>query len=150
MKMAVKANKYANLPNALSPLYPKSIHKDYEGEWDFDLEHKPIKGFPAYFNWLLAVKHGQDKVKEGLNTNIPILLMHSSTSFLPTKWKDEIHYSDVVLNVDDMIKYGPNLGENVDFIEIPKGRHDLFLSYHEPRELAFSEMFNWLEMCIPE
>lgn len=145
MKMAVKANKYANLPNALSPLYPKSIHKDYEGEWDFDLEHKPIKGFPAYFNWLLAVKHGQDKVKEGLNTNIPILLMHSSTSFLPTKWKDEIHYSDVVLNVDDMIKYGPNLGENVDFIEIPKGRHDLFLSYHEPRKLAFSEMFSWLK-----
>lgn len=144
MKMAIKANKFANLPNALSPLYPRSIHKDFEGEWDFDLSHKPIKGFPAYFHWLLAIKQGQDQVKEGLNTKIPILVMHSSSSFLPRKWKDEIHYSDVVLNVDDMKRYGSNLGENVDLIEIQNGRHDLFLSYKEPRELAFKEMFSWI------
>jgi alpha-beta hydrolase superfamily lysophospholipase len=144
MKLAVKANPYANLPNALSPLYPQSLHKDYKGEWDFNLDYKPINGFPAYFQWLLAIKEGQDKVKAGLNIQIPILLLHSSDSFLPSKWSERIHKSDVVLNVEHMKTYGPSLGKDVQLMEIPDARHDIFLSSKEIREKAFEEMFAWL------
>ena len=144
MKLAVKTNEYANLPNALSPLYPKSIHKDHLGEWDFNLDYKPIKGFPAYFRWLLAIKSAQDEVKAGLGITIPILLLHSSDSFLPSKWSERIHHSDVVLNVEHMKTYSSYLGAYVDLIEIPKARHDVFLSTKEARETAFAETFNWL------
>ena len=90
-KIATKFSAYANVPNALSPLYPISLHKDYKGEWDFDLAYKPIKGFPAYFSWLLAIKNGQDEIKKGLAIKQPILLLHSDTSYLPKKWNDDIH-----------------------------------------------------------
>jgi alpha-beta hydrolase superfamily lysophospholipase len=143
-KMALIFNDYLNLPNALSPLYPKSIHKDYEGEWDFDLNYKPIKGFPAYFKWLVAIKEAQDEIKAGLSISIPILLLHSSSSFIPKKWSEEIHTSDVVLNVEDMKKYAKNLGRNIQEEEIVDGRHDLFLSLKPVRENAFNTMFDYL------
>lgn len=144
MKLAVKTNEYANLPNALSPLYPMSIHKDHSGEWDFNLDFKPIKGFPAYFRWLLAIKSAQDEVKAGLRIKIPILLLHSSDSFLPSKWSERIHHSDVVLNVEHMKTYASCLGENVDLLELAKARHDVFLSTKEVREAAFTQTFRWL------
>jgi alpha-beta hydrolase superfamily lysophospholipase len=145
MKLAVKVNNYANFPNALSPLYPQSLHKDYKGEWDFNLAYKPIKGFPAYFQWLLAIKEGHDKIKVGLNNQLPILLLHSSSSFLPSKWTDDIHTADIVLNVEHMKKYANNLGENCTVIEVPKARHDIFLSNKKVRDYAYNEVFNWLD-----
>ncbi len=144
-KVAVKLNHYVNLPNALSPLYPESIHKDYKGEWDFDLNYKPIKGFPAFFQWLIAIKEGQDKVKSKLSITIPILLLHSSDSFIPKKWSDRIHKSDMVLNVEDMKKYAHHLGNTVKVEEIADARHDIFLSQKPVREDAFQKMFSWLE-----
>ncbi len=144
-RIAVKANQYANIPNALSPLYPKSLHVKFNGEWDFNLDFKPIKGFPAYFQWLLAIKAGQDTIKKGLHISIPILLLHSSSSYLPRKWSEDIHKKDVVLNIDHMIKYADNLGDNVKRIEITDGRHDIFLSIKEVRVEAFDKMFSWLK-----
>lgn len=144
MKLAVKANVFANLPNALSPLYPKSIHIDHQGEWDFDLSYKPIKGFPAYFMWLLAIKSAQDELKQGLSIDVPVLLLHSSDSFLPSKWSERIHRSDVVLNVEDMKDLAHHLGSQVECIEIEDARHDVFLSLENVREKAFSQLFDWL------
>ena len=44
-----------NNPRALSSAYVKSLHRSFDGEWDFDLRLKPVDGFPAYFGWLAAV-----------------------------------------------------------------------------------------------
>lgn len=145
IKLAVKVNPYVNLPNALSPLYPESIHKDFKGEWDFNLDYKPIKGFPAFFQWLIAIKEGQDKVKAKLSVHIPILLLHSSDSFIPKKWNDRIHKSDMVLNVEDMKKYAHHLGDKVQVEEIVDARHDIFLSLKPIREEAYKRMFSWLK-----
>jgi alpha-beta hydrolase superfamily lysophospholipase len=145
LKIGMMISPYANIPNALSPLYPISLHKDHKGEWDFNLNYKPIKGFPAYFSWLLAIKKGQDKIKEGLMIPKPIVLMHSSASFLPKKWSDRIHKNDVVLNIQDMKKYGNNLGTNVTLLEIKEARHDIFLSVESVRKKAFKKLFDYLE-----
>jgi len=136
---------YANLPKALDPLYAKSVHKDHFGDWDFDLVHKPIEGFPAYFAWLASIKGAQDIVKTGLNIKVPILLLHSSDSFKPKKWSERVHKSDIVLNVNHMKKYGPKLGSDITIIEIKDGMHDLFLSPKPVRKVAFDEMFKWIE-----
>lgn len=145
LKVGSAINPYVNLPNAIAPFYPKSIHKDFNGEWDFDLAYKPIKGFPAYFQWMLAIREGHKQIKKGLNINIPILLLHSSASFLPTKWTDEIHKSDIVLNIEHMKKYGPGLGSDVALVEIQDARHDVFLSTKDSREAAFNELFKFLK-----
>ena len=136
---------WVGLSGFVSPHYPKSLHKDYKGEWDFDLEHKPIKGFPAYFKWVRAVRRGQSKVKKGLRVKQPVLLMHSSNSFMAFKWKDAIHRSDIVLNTEDMKRIGPRIGSNVEIKAIKDGRHDLALSLKESREEYFSSLLDFLQ-----
>ena len=51
----------------------------------------------------------------------------------------------MVLNVEHMKYYGKELGPKVDLVEIPHAIHDIFLSTKEVRELAFEEVFNWLD-----
>jgi len=145
LKLGTMVNSYANLPNALSSLYPKNLHKDYQGEWEFNLDYKPIKGFPAYFQWLLAIKEGQDAVKNGLGSAQPILLLHSSHSFLPKKWSEKIHNADIVLNIEDMKKQSHHLGLNVTVEEINDAKHDVFLSSELIRKDAFEKVFSWLD-----
>jgi alpha-beta hydrolase superfamily lysophospholipase len=139
---------YANIPKALDPIYAMSVHKDHTGEWDFDTNYKPIEGFPAYFAWLNAIKNGQDIIKKGLNLEIPVLLMYASHSFKPKKWSKWVQKSDIVLNVEHMIKYGPRLGSDVTLVEIQDGMHDLFLSSESARNEAFKEMFNWINKHV--
>jgi len=42
-KLIGKASNYAKIEGALSPAYAQSIHKDYYGSWDINLDWKPIK-----------------------------------------------------------------------------------------------------------
>jgi alpha-beta hydrolase superfamily lysophospholipase len=127
----------------VSPVYSKSIHKDYYGEWDFNLDWKPINGFPMYYKWMIAIIDAQRSLKHS-RIQVPVLLLHSSRSLKPKKHTPEVLQSDVVLNVEDMKEKGPKLGNDVTLVEIKDGQHDLFLSPENVRETAFTEMFNWL------
>jgi len=135
---------FAKQDDVLSPVYCESLHKDYHGEWDFNLEWKPILGFPAYFAWAKAVTDAQTFLKEKSSIGIPILLMYSSRSFKPKSYSPETHSADTVLNVNDIVERGMTLGNNVTKAEINDGMHDLFLSRKEVREMAFAKMFEWL------
>jgi alpha-beta hydrolase superfamily lysophospholipase len=135
---------FAKQDDALSPVYCESLHKDYHGEWDFNLEWKPILGFPAYFAWAKAITDAQSFLKEKSDINIPILLMYSSRSFKPKAYSPETQSADTVLNVIDIVERGMSLGSNVTKAEIRDGMHDLFLSRKEVREMAFAKMFEWL------
>ena len=135
---------FAKQDDVLSPVYCESLHKDYHGEWDFNLEWKPILGFPAYFAWAKAVTDAQNFLKEKSAISIPILLMYSSRSFKPKAYTPETRSADVVLNVKDIEERGMTLGTNITKAEIKDGMHDLFLSREEVREEAFAKMFEWL------
>lgn len=138
-----KVGSYGKLEGALPPSYPESLHKDLHGEWDFNLAWKPVKAFPTYFKWLLAINRGQKKLKASA-IGIPILLLHAHQSKKMLKFHESAHSADIVLNVEHMKKIGPNLGLNVTLKEIQNGMHDLFLSQEDVREKAFCEMFEWL------
>jgi alpha-beta hydrolase superfamily lysophospholipase len=138
---------FAKQDDALSPVYCESLHKDYHGEWDFNLEWKPILGFPAYFAWVKAITEAQSFVKENSKIDIPILLMYSGHSFKPKKYTPETQVADTVLNVNDIAERGMTLGSNVTKAEIKDGMHDLFLSRKDVREEAFTKMFEWLRHC---
>ena len=127
-KLMGSINEYWKLDGMLSPIYPSSLHKEHQGEWFFDKELKPIEGFPVYFKWNWAIMEAQDELKVNSNIQIPILLMHSHDSYLPTKHEPRVMKSDIVLNVTHMKSIGPKLGDNVTMVEIQDGMHDLFLS----------------------
>ena len=122
---------FLNDPKSVSPEYPKSIHRDYRGEWDFDFSLKPIEGFPAYFGWVSAIRRAQAKVHAGLSIPCPVLSMHS----------DE---NDIVLNWRDIARWSRGLGKNVQVQAFPGGFHDLILSRREIRESVFDALFAWL------
>ncbi|HEX9811275.1 MAG TPA: alpha/beta hydrolase [Burkholderiales bacterium] len=126
-----RAFPFWNDPKSVSPAYPKSIHRDYRGEWDFDFALKPIEGFPAYFGWVGAIRRAQAKVHAGLSIPCPILSMHS----------DE---ADIVLNWRHIARWSRGLGKDVTIQAFPGGFHDLILSRADVRESVFTGLFAWL------
>jgi alpha-beta hydrolase superfamily lysophospholipase len=121
---------FLNDPKALSPVYVRSIHRDFDGEWEFDLRLKPLNGFPAYFGWIGAVLAGQHKVHAGLEIHCPVLTQHS----------DE---ADIVLDWRHIAKWGRTLGPQATVLAFPGGLHDLVLSRQEIRDAVFRELFAW-------
>lgn len=132
-------------PRGISPRYGESLHRDFHGEWSYDLRWKPIKGFPVYYGWVRAIRHGQAAAERGLNIEAPVLLLHADHSIMPGKaWREEYHDADIVLDVRDMIRIGPKLGRDVTLASISGGKHDLFLSRERARGRAIDTMFGWL------
>jgi alpha-beta hydrolase superfamily lysophospholipase len=121
---------FLNDPKALHPAYVRSIHRDFGGEWDFDLKLKPLHGFPAYFGWIGAILAAQAKVHAGLVIDCPVLTMHS----------DE---ADIVLDWRHVARWGRTLGREATVLAFPGGLHDLVLSRHEVRDAVFRELFSW-------
>ncbi|MFV9504840.1 MAG: alpha/beta hydrolase [Oscillochloridaceae bacterium umkhey_bin13] len=128
----------------VSSLYTESIHRDYRGEWAFDLRWKPLNSFPTYAGWVRAVVLGQRHLQAGLAIDCPVLLMHSARSHRSTVWSDAFTQADCVLNVAHMRQYGPGLGRDVTLLAIEGGLHDLVLSPAPARRQVFSELFSWL------
>jgi len=131
--------------DGLTEHYPKSLHKDYKGEWDFKDEWKPIKNFPTFFGWLRAIITAQKELQNGLNIECPTLVLYSDKSYKGKKWDDIIKISDGVLDVDHIKKYADVIGNKVTKIEIKDGVHDIILSTKPVRDNAYSEIKKWLE-----
>jgi alpha-beta hydrolase superfamily lysophospholipase len=123
---------FAVNPRALRPEYARSLHKNFGGEWDFDLRLKPELGFPVYCGWLAAVADAHARVHAGLSLELPVLSMHS----------DE---ADIVLNWRDISRWSRTLGPRVSVLAFPGGLHDLVLSRASVRDEVFRQLFSWAE-----
>ena len=135
------------LPVSDSPYYGHSIHKNFHGEWDYDLTLKLLQNKPDA-GWLRAIRKAHKKVHKGLSVSCPILVMISDKNGNEDIWDDLIHVSDVILRVEDIIKWSPVIGKNVDIITIPNAKHDVFLSYPTVRENAFEELEKWMGKIV--
>ena len=142
-KIISKIAIYSKTNGALSPIYAKSIHKDFYGEWDFNINWKPIKGFPTYFKWIVAIIKAQKKLEQS-HITVPILILHSSDSIKLSTFSKEAMSKDIVLNIQDMKNIGATLGNKVSFLKIKNAQHDVFLSEKKVRATAFDQMFSWL------
>ena len=131
------------LPVSSSPYYGESLHKDYRGEWDYDLALKPLNNKPRA-RWLRVIRKAHKTVRRGLSVECPVLVMHSDKSGTEGKWNDMIPVTDVVLNVEDIAKLSPTIGKHVDIMVIPRAKHDIFLSFPEVRAHAFEALGKWL------
>ena len=106
-------------PNAISSYYGQSLLWEHHGEWSYDQRWKPVRGFPAYFGWVHAIRVVQAAVARGLNIACPVLLQHASQSMTPRGgWSDAYKSSDIVLDVAHMRALGPTLGANVTMLEV--------------------------------
>lgn len=127
-----------------SRAYAESLLKRYHGEWDYDTAWK-LEVSPAVTSgWIGAIHRAQKHLHRHGGVNVPVLLMHSDNSVYGNEWTPAFNKGDAVLDVEDISRYGRELGPYVTEKVIKGGMHDLFLSEASVREKAYEAMFEWL------
>ena len=133
------------IPRSENRNYGISLHQAERGEWNFDTTYKMIGSLDIDFGWLHAIHEGHAHVQRGLQLQLPILVMHSGCSYKDSEWSEEYERCDGVLDVEDIRKFGANLGPSVQLEEIDGGLHDSFLSHTPARDNAYDKMFKFLD-----
>jgi alpha-beta hydrolase superfamily lysophospholipase len=131
--------------NRLPSMYTESLHKNYKGRWDFNLDYKPVPSFITYSGWLRGVLRAQKEIRKSKIENLPTVIFHSDKSYFRTTWDDLVYTSDVVLNVDDISFLGRKIYPDADIIEIKDAVHDIVLSAADVVEDYFSHISEWLK-----
>ena len=125
--------------------YGTSLHRDYAGEFDYDLDLKPVGGFPVTFGWINAIRRGQARLHRGLDVGVPNLLLRSDHSVREVTDPQLIQRGDAVLDVEQIARWAGCLGNRQTIVPITDAKHDVFLSLAEPRAAAYRELSRWLD-----
>ncbi|MBF9239801.1 alpha/beta hydrolase [Hymenobacter sp. BT683] len=132
------------VPGSLPIHYGASLHRQYRGEWGYDLAWKPVKVFPITMGWLRAIHTAHRRLQRGEELTLPVLVLHSDRSVRGNGWSEEYFCADGVLRVRDIETLSPRLGKRVTVTSIAGGIHDLVLSPLLVREQVYEKMFTWL------
>ena len=125
--------------------YGTSLHRDYHGEFDYDLNWKPVGGFPVTFGWINAIRRGHARLHRGLDVGVPNLILRSDHSVREVPDPELIQRGDAVLDVEQIARWAGCIGNRTTVVPIVDAKHDVFLSLPEPRAAAFRELDNWLD-----
>ena len=129
-----------------STAYGESLLKGAHGEWTFDTRWKMPRSPDVTAGWVRAISLAQHDLRDGkADIRVPILLLYSSRSVNCSEWTPEFQRADAVLDVNDIKKYGMELGPHVTCVKVMNGMHDLVLSAPTVREPLYRFIFQWLE-----
>lgn len=135
-------------PSKLNRWYVTSLHQSLKGEWDFDLNWKPVSAPTVLLSFVRAIHSAQKEIHKGVYIDIPVLVMHSHQTKNPKRWHKSVTQSDVILNVKDIRKYAKKIKGDVTIQSIQNGVHDLVLSAPAVREAVYQKLFQWLNSKI--
>ena len=68
------------IPREITTVYGESLHRDYAGEWDYDLGLKTLESWPVYAGWLRAIRNAHAEVHAGLDIACPVLVISSGAT----------------------------------------------------------------------
>ena len=125
--------------------YGTSLHRDYGGEFDYNLQWKPLGGFPITLGWLHAVRRGQTRLHRGLDVGVPNLILRSDRSVRESADPAAMQCGDAVLDVTQIARRAGCIGNRSIIIPIADAKHDVFLSMPRPRQIAYRELGRWLD-----
>ncbi|KAA0116153.1 alpha/beta hydrolase [Mycolicibacterium sp. P9-22] len=125
--------------------YGTSLHRDYSGEFDYNLEWKPVGGFPVTFGWINAIRRAQLRLHRGLDVGVPSLILRSDHSVAESPEPELIARGDAVLDVTQIARWAGCVGNRLTVVPITDAKHDVFLSLAEPRSAAYDELDRWLD-----
>jgi alpha-beta hydrolase superfamily lysophospholipase len=149
-RILVRRNPAAALPVRLSPRYAQSLHRSYQGEWDFNTAWKSVSGTHLRPAWLASIHEGQRRVREGLGVRVPVLVLCGTASGNRKTPSPDLLAADIVLDVGQIAKLSTKLSRNVTCIRIAGAIHDVFLSPLAARSQAFDELSHWLAAYAPD
>lgn len=139
----------AKFPSGLNKWYVPSLHRDYYGEWSFDLNWKLPNMKKVQLSFIRAIHVAQKEIHHGVKLTIPALVMHSNQTKNPRRWSKKATQSDVILGVKDIEKYARKIKGDVTTQTIHHGLHDLVLSAEPVRSQVYQQLFDWLEIKMP-
>lgn len=134
----------ARAPSETGGGYGASLHRDYHGEFDYNLQWKPVGGFPITFGWLSAVRAGQAKLHRGLDVGVPNLILRSDHSVTEASDAAALQCGDAVLDVTHIARWAGCIGNRSTIVPVIDAKHDVFLSMPQPRQVAYLALDTWL------
>lgn len=130
--------------------YGATLHKEYGGDFDYNLQWKPIGGFPVTFGWLHAIRRAQIRLHRGLDVGVPNLILRSDRSVREVTDPEAIQRGDAVLDVKQIARWAGCIGNRTTIVPIADAKHDVFLSVAECRHAAYRELDRWLDGYLAE
>ncbi|MBX7430874.1 alpha/beta hydrolase [Mycobacterium sp. Y57] len=130
--------------------YGTTLHRDYAGEFEYNLDWKPLGGFPVTFGWIHAIRRGQARLHRGLDVGVPNLILRSDRSVREVDDPDSIQRGDAVLDVAQIARWAGCIGNRSTVVPIVDAKHDVFLSVSEPRRVAYAELDRWLDWYLTD
>ncbi|ANF32459.1 alpha/beta hydrolase [Leifsonia xyli] len=134
----------APMPNVDLGFYTRTVSRTLDGEWDYDLAWRPVRGFRVHPAWLTAVLAGHARVAAGLHIDAPVLTLLSARSTLLPYWTPDMLKSDVVLVVRDIAERALGLAPTVTVSWVQDALHDVFLSAPPVRRAAYAAVERWM------
>jgi len=137
-----RLNPMLELPNVDPGFYARSM-RELEVAADINPVWRPVPTFPVRPGWLRAVTAGHAHVARGLHIDAPILVMAGARSVIAPRWNDTMLASDIVLDVEAIVRRAVRLGPVVTIVRVTGGIHDLVLSPEPVRKHVFAEITRW-------
>ena len=129
--------------------YGTTLHRDYAGDFDYNLDWKPLGGFPITLGWINAIRRGQTRLHRGLDVGVPNVILRSDHSVPEAQNNpDAIQRGDAVLDVAQIARWSGCVGNRTTVVPIVDAKHDVFLSLPEPRAAAYRELDAWLDYYL--
>jgi alpha-beta hydrolase superfamily lysophospholipase len=125
-------------------VYGQTLHVSSTGEWDYDLEMKPLPGFPVTFGWLNAIRRAHARLHHGIESGVPTLVLRSTRSHFSGRYTEVSDRADIVLDTTQIARWAASLGSQVTDVPVTEARHDVFLSLLESRASAYAALDSWL------
>lgn len=123
----------------------RTISVQEHGEWVLHPLWRPRYSFDILGGWLSAILDGHSQVRAGLNIDVPVLVITSTTTHFGTKYSAKMQTADSVLDVKTTAQRAMNLGNTVMVHRIPAAIHDVYASAQPVREQAFRATVEWLD-----
>jgi alpha-beta hydrolase superfamily lysophospholipase len=130
--------------------YGATLHRDFAGEFDYNLEWKPVGGFPVTAGWIHAVRRGHARLHRGLDVGVPNLILRSDHSVREAADPEVMQRGDAVLDVAHIARWAGCVGNRSTIVPIADAKHDVFLSLAGPRQAAYGELDRWLDWYVAE
>lgn len=129
--------------------HARSTHRDFGGDYDYDLTLKPPTGHPFPAVTLSAILDGQRRLAAAGPLPLPVLVLHSDRSRIGARFDDRMRRADTVLDVRSLVAAAERLGPQVRIEAVPGARHDVFLSDADARDRALRALDDWLDDSFP-
>ncbi|MFC7431792.1 MULTISPECIES: alpha/beta hydrolase [unclassified Agrococcus] len=150
----------AELRGRMSPLapapqidlgyYARAQRETFDADDPYVVDHawRPEIAMTAHAGWIRAVLAGHARVAAGLAIDVPVLVLLSTRSILPTRWSSDLTRVDTVIAVDPVARAALKLGPSVTIERIEGALHDVFISRREARADAYARLERWVDGMV--